>query len=144
MARRPRNRVSSVIAALAVFVLGTNYCVVAALAASRGSGGLACHSAIPHATTHACCGGKASEPSSGHEPASLAKPCCMLASPVNPPELARTDVVASAWTAAILSAIIAPRATESPRFATITTGSVSGPGTRDASRPPSPRAPPLA
>lgn len=139
--RHSRSRRFTALVALATFVLGTNYCVVAALAAPTWSDAPACHAmAKPAAPSHACCGHapRGNAPSSG----SVAKPCCMSASPVSSPEIAKLESLASVVATTLATDAAASSATESSRPGRVGSEHPPHPAAAPAADPRSPRAPP--
>ena len=136
----PSRRLSALIALL-TFVLGTNYCVVSALAASSWSDRVACHAmAKPAATSHACCGH-----AHGKTPArdgAVTKPCCMSASPVSAPEVAKLESLGSIVLPALSGSSAVSTADESSRSGRFRSEHPPYPAATPAADPRSPRAPP--
>jgi hypothetical protein len=123
----PSRRLSALVALL-TFVLGTNYCVVSALADSSWSDRVACHAmAKPTpASSHACCGHGAAGNTPARDTGAVTKPCCMSASPVSAPEVAKHETLAAFVTMMALA----------PDAAASTTTESSRPGRHWSEHPP--------
>ncbi len=148
LSRTPRPlRVLGATLALALFVVGTDFCLISGVAAKWGARvPMSCLSAGPAGTSAHCAGmalpGGKSDPARGTRPATTAvSPCCVALVPVTAPGAAGPDAVAlHAFVAVAATTMSAP---------VVAPASVVAPGAHD---PPGSvpralhgsRAPPLA
>lgn len=78
--RSPRHRVrfaTLLLGTLSVFLLGTNYCVIAAMSASR----IACHAAIGSESKGHCCQGSTDREAPESSRPAAGFPCCIQIAP---------------------------------------------------------------